>query len=67
VVIKATKVDGVYSADPFVDTNATKYAHLSRENALHQRVAVMDHPALALAHDERLPIWVCRLDSIFKI
>jgi uridylate kinase len=67
VMIKATKVDGVYSADPFQDPQATKFSHLSRVQALQDRVAVMDHPALALAHDEKLPIWVCRLDNLDQL
>lgn len=67
MVIKATKVDGVYTADPFQDPKATKYQEITRNEALDRRVAVMDYPALALAAEERLPIWVCRLDQIAQL
>ncbi|HRK56785.1 MAG TPA: UMP kinase, partial [Burkholderiaceae bacterium] len=58
VVLKATKVDGVYSADPKKDRNATRYASLSFDEALSKNLQIMDATAFALCRDQRLPIKV---------
>lgn len=63
VLIKATKVDGVYSADPMVDPKAKKFAHLSYIEALNLGVGVMDSTALSLCMDNRLPIVVFKLQQ----
>ncbi|TRZ57124.1 MAG: UMP kinase [Rhodocyclaceae bacterium] len=63
IVLKATKVDGVYSADPLVDPQATRYARISFDDAINRNLKVMDATALALCRDQRLPINVF---SIFK-
>jgi uridylate kinase len=63
VVIKATKVDGVYTADPKKDPTATRYQHLSFDEAIVKNLKVMDATALTLCRDQKLPIIVC---SIFK-
>jgi uridylate kinase len=56
IVLKATKVDGVYSADPRKDPSATRYAHISFDEALTRRLQIMDATAFALCRDQKLPI-----------
>ena len=63
IVLKATKVDGVYTADPMTDSGATRYARISFDDAINLKLKVMDATALALCRDQRLPICVF---SIFK-
>ena len=58
VVLKATKVDGVYSADPKKDPNATRYAKISFDDAMSQNLGIMDATAFALCRDQKLPIKV---------
>jgi uridylate kinase len=57
-VFKATQVDGVYSADPKKDPNATRYEQLSHAEAIARDLGVMDTAAFALARDARLTIGV---------
>ena len=63
VVIKATKVDGVYTADPKLDSAAIRYQKLSFDEAINKNLKVMDATALTLCRDQSLPIIVF---SIFK-
>jgi uridylate kinase len=63
IVLKATKVDGVYTADPKIDKTATRYTRLSFDEALQRNLKVMDATALALCRDQKLPVTVF---SIFK-
>ena len=58
VVIKATKVDGVYSADPVKDPNAELYHNLSYDEVLTNQLNVMDATAIVLCRDHKLPIRV---------
>jgi len=58
VVIKATKVDGVYSADPKKDPLAKRYSKLSFDDAMGQNLGIMDATAFALCRDQKLPIKV---------
>ena len=58
VVLKATKVDGVYSADPKKDPSATRYTRLTFDEALTRRLQIMDATAFALCRDQKLPIKV---------
>lgn len=58
VLLKATKVDGIYTADPKTDPSATRYDKLSYEEALVKRLKVMDSSAFALCMDNRIPIIV---------
>jgi uridylate kinase len=57
-VLKATNVDGVYSADPKKDPKAKRYERLSHQEALEQDLKVMDSTAFALARENRMPIVV---------
>ncbi len=59
MIIKATKVDGVYDKDPNKFEDAKKYDKLTYEQALDDNVKVMDDTAIALAKDNSLPIIVC--------
>jgi uridylate kinase len=63
IVIKATKVDGVYTADPKKDVGAQRYGRISFDEAIARNLRVMDATALTLCRDQRLPINVF---SIFK-
>ena len=63
IVLKATKVDGVYSADPNKDPLATRYASLSFDEAMAKNLQVMDATAFALCRDQKLPV---KVFSIFK-
>ncbi len=58
VILKATKVDGIYTADPFKDPTAKKYARLTFSDALAQRLSVMDSTAFSLCMDNKVPIIV---------
>ena len=60
VVIKATKVDGVYNKDPNLFDNAVKFDTLSYEEALEDRIKVMDDTSIALAKDNSIPIIISR-------
>ena len=57
-VMKATQVDGVYSADPKKDPNAVRYERLTHDDAIARNLAVMDTAAFALARENRIPIVV---------
>ena len=57
-LLKATKVDGVYSADPKQDPSATRYDKLTYMDALKGRLNVMDSTAFSLCMDNRMPIIV---------
>ncbi|MFK7791871.1 MAG: UMP kinase [Devosiaceae bacterium] len=57
-ILKATQVDGVYTADPKKDPKATRYTSLSLDEAINKGLAIMDTAALALARDNALPIIV---------
>jgi len=63
IVLKATKVDGVYTADPLKDKTAQRYAKITFDEAFVKNLKVMDATALALCRDQKLPINVF---SIFK-
>ncbi|NRH21149.1 UMP kinase [Candidatus Gracilibacteria bacterium] len=63
-VVKATKVDGIYDKDPKKHDDAVRYDILPLEEALHKNLRVMDQSAIALAHDENMPIFVCRIEDI---
>ena len=63
IVLKATRVDGVYSADPKKDPKATRYTRISFDEAIIRNLQVLDATAFALCRDQKLPI---RVFSIFK-
>ncbi|MCX7071512.1 MAG: UMP kinase [Gammaproteobacteria bacterium] len=62
LMLKATKVDGVYTADPKKDPTATRYAELTYDEALDRRLGVMDQTALVLCRDHKIRLKVYDMD-----
>ena len=63
IVLKATKVDGIYTSDPKIDPDATRYQTISFNEAIAKNLQVMDATALTLCRDQKLPLNVF---SLFK-
>jgi uridylate kinase len=63
IVLKATKVDGVYSADPMKDPNATMYSRLTYDEALQKKLGVMDLTAICLCREQDMPLRVFRMSK----
>jgi uridylate kinase len=61
VLIKATKVDGVYDSDPKLNPNAVRFDHLTYIDTLNRRLQVMDSTAISLCMENKLPILVLNL------
>ena len=61
VILKGTKVDGIYTADPLVDRTAERFESISYRDVLEKRLQVMDATAISLCMDNKLPIVVFRL------
>ena len=64
VMLKATKVDGVYNADPAVNKNAVRYDQLSYKDVLSGDLKVMDASAISLARENRIPIFVFSIENV---
>lgn len=58
ILLKGTKVDGIYSEDPFSNPDAIRYEHLTYERIMRDKLNVMDMAAIALARDNNLPLMV---------
>ena len=58
VIFKATKVDGIYTADPMTDESATKFQELSYLDVLNKGLKVMDSTSISLCMDNKLPLVV---------
>lgn len=63
LVLKATKVDGVYSADPVVDPEAVKFDRLTFDEILDRKLGVMDLTAICLSRDHNLPLRVFNMNK----
>jgi uridylate kinase len=63
VIIKATSVDGVYSADPKVDPNATLFNEISYRDVMLKELGVMDQTAIALCRENKLPVIVLNINT----
>lgn len=63
LLLKATKVDGVYSADPAKDSNAKLYEHLSYKEVIRSNLQVMDTSAIALCRDHEIPLRIYNQDK----
>lgn len=61
VIIKASKVDGIYDKDPMKNSDAIKFNHITYDQSLALQLGVMDATAFALARDNKIPIVVCRM------
>lgn len=66
IVIKGTKVDGVYDKDPKKHSDAIRYDEVSYDTAIEKNLRVFDQSAFALARDEGMPIFVCRIEDIVR-
>jgi uridylate kinase len=70
VILKGTRVDGIYTADPFKDATASKYEQISFDQAYSQGLKVMDMTAFTLCKENNLPIIVFDMDTpgnLFKL
>jgi uridylate kinase len=63
VLLKATKVDGVYDSDPNINPNAKRYATLTYDKVLADRLNVMDATAIVMCRDNRMPLQVFNLNN----
>ncbi|MEZ5344043.1 MAG: UMP kinase [Pyrinomonadaceae bacterium] len=63
VIMKATKVDGIYSADPVKNPDAVKFDKISYQEVLEKRLKVMDTSAISLCMDNNLPIMVFNMNT----
>ncbi|HEX5276510.1 MAG TPA: UMP kinase [Fluviicoccus sp.] len=63
VVLKATKVDGVYDSDPFKNPDAVKYDYLTFDEALEKKLGVMDLTAICLCRDQKMPLRVFNMNK----
>ena len=63
LLVKATKVNGIYSADPMKDPNAVRYPRLTFDRVLDERLAVMDATAIEMCRDNQLPLQVFNLGN----
>ncbi len=63
VVLKATKVDGVYDSDPFKNPEAVKYDYLTFDEALEKKLGVMDLTAICLCRDQKMPLRVFNMNK----
>ena len=64
LMLKGTRVDGVYTADPEKDPDAEKFAEITYDEVLQRNLRVMDLTAIALAKDNRMPIYVFDMDTV---
>lgn len=64
VILKGTRVDGVYTADPEKDATATKYSSLTYDEALSKKLKIMDLTAFALCQENKMPIYVFDMNTI---
>ena len=63
VILKGTRVDGVYTADPEKDATATKYSSLTYDEALSKKLKIMDLTAFALCQENKMPIYVFDMNT----
>ncbi|MEE4637886.1 MAG: UMP kinase [Wenzhouxiangella sp.] len=63
LMIKATKVDGIYTADPMTDPKARRYDHISYDEVIERKLQVMDTNAIVLCRDQSMPIRIINLNQ----
>ncbi len=63
IVLKATKVDGVYDSDPMKNPDAKKYDHLTYDYILENKLGVMDLTAICLCSEHSMPLRVFKMDK----
>ena len=64
VMMKGTRVDGLYSADPEKDSNATKFTHITYDEVLEMKLKVMDLTAITMCRENNMPIYVFDMDTV---
>lgn len=64
IYVKATKVDGIYTADPVKDPNAKHLADISYKDVLVEDLKVMDGAAIALCRENKMPLMVCKVGDV---
>ena len=64
VMMKGTRVDGIYSADPEKDSNATKFTHITYDEVLEMKLKVMDLTAITMCRENNMPIYVFDMDTV---
>ncbi|MBR6926900.1 MAG: uridine monophosphate kinase, partial [Bacteroidaceae bacterium] len=64
VMLKGTRVDGIYTADPEKDPTATKFDDISYDEVLQRGLRVMDITAIAMCKENNLPIYVFNMDKL---
>jgi uridylate kinase len=67
ILIKCTNIDGVYTSDPKLDTQATRYTELTYSEALSKWLKVMDQSAFGMATEHSLPTYVTHIDSLWEL
>lgn len=67
IVIKATKVNGIYDSDPAVYAHAQKYDQITHQKVIHDHLRIMDLTAVAMAKDNNLPMFVCKMEDIDQL
>ena len=63
ILLKATKVNGIYSADPLKDSSARRYTQISYDEVLHSKLQVMDATAIVMCRDNNIPLRVFDLTT----
>ena len=64
VMMKGTRVDGIYTADPEKDPNATKFTHITYDEVLDMKLKVMDLTAITMGCENNMPIYVFDMDTV---
>lgn len=64
VMMKGTRVDGIYTADPEKDPTATKFTHITYDEVLDMKLQVMDLTAITMCRENNMPIYVFDMDTI---
>lgn len=67
IIIKATKVNGIYDSDPAHNTQAQKYTTISHQQVIEDNLRIMDLTAVAMAKDNNLPMFVCKITDIDQL
>ncbi len=67
MVIKATKVDGIYDSDPKTNPDARKYPTIAHQKVIEDNLRIMDLTAVAMAKDNNLTMFVCKIEEIEKL
>lgn len=67
MVIKATKVNGIYDSDPAINTDAKKYYSISHQKVIEDNLRIMDLTAVAMAKDNNMPMFVCKMEDIDRL